>query len=107
MFSWLRAKRCHVPESQRGIAKPLHCARGKTCCEPLAQISANDGSSFVCMGCNDGTERPIDQDRLSFCFVNDWSDDEWFIDEHDAHSMSAVLAHGLAVDNCIRDASNQ
>lgn len=92
----------YVPEHKRGIVKAEHCCRGRTTCDPLAQICSNDGSSFVCLGQNDGTERQVEQDRLTFCFKNIASDDEWHVDEHDILSMLGVMAHGMAVDNCIK-----
>jgi len=91
----------HVPEGRRGIVRAEHCCRGRTTCKPLTQICSDDGTSFVCLGRNDGSEREVKDDRLTFCFKNDASDDEWHVDEHDVLSMLGVLAHGMAVDNCL------
>ena len=95
----------HVPEHQRGISKPRHCCRGKKTCDPLAQICSKDDESFICLGRNDGSERTVEQDRMTFCFKNEASDDEWDVAEWDVLSMMAVLTHGFAVDNCIETAN--
>ena len=80
------------------IILPDKCLRGYLNCEPLAQIEADNGDSFICCGLNDGSIREIEADRFTFCFKNLDTDEETYNDKRDLTHMLAVISQALAVD---------
>lgn len=76
---------------------PEKCLRGLDSCEPYAQIEADDGKSFICMGKNDGTTRDIEQDEFTVCWKNELFDDMSHWDKRDVADTISVLAQGMSV----------
>lgn len=80
------------------IYLPDKCLRGRSDCEPLTQIESDCGSSFICCGHNDGSDRSIPQDRFTLCWKNEAIDtrDHW--DEHDLIDTASVIMQALSAD---------
>ena len=82
---------------------PEKCLRGGSSCTPLAQIAAEGDVSFFCCGENDGSCRPIDQDKYTLCFKGQYRDDISYNDKRDLIHNAAVLMQALAIieeDDC-------
>ena len=79
------------------IQLPDLCLRGLDDCEPLSQIAADDGSSFICCGLNDGSSRCIEQDEFRHCWVNEKIDEMSDWDARDITDTISVLSGGLSV----------
>lgn len=79
------------------INLPEKCLRGKKTCEPLAQIESDCGTSFICCGENDGTERKVEQDKYTICWKSEEIDTEDHVDKFDIMDTISVLAQGLSV----------
>lgn len=77
---------------------PRDCPRGRSDCEALATIKSDCGKSFVCSGLNDGSTRKLKQDRFTFCFKNDQTDEMTHNDEQDMRDMLSVIAQTLSAD---------
>jgi hypothetical protein len=61
---------------------PEKCLRGLDDeCEPMCQIQADDGDSFICCGLN--IQRDVPQDVFTSCFKNHCSDTRYDMDEFD------------------------
>lgn len=78
------------------IYVPEKCLRGFSCCRPLAQIEADDGSSFFCCGENDGSDRPIEQDKYTVCFKGPHRDCRDYYDKRDLIHHSSVMLQAVA-----------
>lgn len=79
------------------IKIPYDCPRNKLGCIALANIIADDGSSFFCCGENDGSDRPVDQDKYTTCFKGQHRDEISYSDKRDLIHNSAVIIQALAV----------
>lgn len=77
---------------------PCECPRGRNDCEALATIKSDCGKSLVCSGLNDGTARQLEQDRFTFCFKNEETDEMTHNDEQDMRDMLSVIAQTLSAD---------
>lgn len=78
---------------------PKKCLRGLNTCRPLSQIvGGQDGDviSFFCCGENDGTDRPIEEDKYTVCFKGEFRDQVSYNDKRDLVHNMAVLAQALA-----------
>lgn len=84
------------------IQIPVDCPRGLTECKALATIESDCGKSFVCCGHNDGTTRKLEQDRFTFCMVNDENDTLYHYDDQDMKDNLSVLAQALSADQHIK-----
>ena len=82
------------------IQLPSFCARTPEVadCQPLAQIRADDGSSFICCGHNSSAVRQYPQDRFRVCWVNDSIDEMSDWDETDLLDTVSVMSQALSVD---------
>jgi len=76
---------------------PDKCLRGLDNCEPYAQIEADDGRSFICMGKNDGTTSKYAQDEFTVCWKNDDVDECSNWDRRDIIDTISVLSQGMSV----------
>ena len=85
----------HLPECT--------CPRGRGDCIALANIIADDESSFFCCGENDGSTRQIEQDRYTVCFKGEYRDAIDHYDKRDLIHHTAVMAQALA---CIQSDFN-
>lgn len=79
------------------IPLPDICLRGLDDCEPLSQIAADDGSSFICCGMNDGRTRTVEHDRFRHCWVNREIDELSDWDARDLADTISVLSGALSV----------
>lgn len=77
---------------------PEKCLRGLTTCQPLAQIVADDSSSFLCCGENQPEMRPVQQDIYTLCFKGEFRDDMRFNDRRDLVHTAAVIVQALAIE---------
>lgn len=84
------------------IELPDGCPRGLNDCEPLARIEADDRTSFICCGHNDGTTRLLDHDRFRVCWKNDVIDEISDWDEADILDTISVLGQAMSADNHMR-----
>lgn len=71
--------------------------RNRNDCKPLSQIAATNGESFFCCGENDGTNRPIEQDKYTVCFKGPHRDQISYNDKRDLAHNAAVLNWALAI----------
>ena len=78
------------------IHLPERCLRDRADCEPLAQLAADDGTSFICCGRNAEREHPADRFRV--CWKNDAVDEMGDWSERDIKDTLSVLAQALSVD---------
>ena len=76
---------------------PEKCLRGFDTCQPLSQIAATNGESFFCCGENDGTQRPVEQDKYTVCFKGQHRDETSYNDKRDLMHNAAVLNMALAI----------
>ena len=82
---------------------PEKCLRDRKDCEPYAQIVADGEISFYCCGKNDGSNRPVMQDKYTFCFKGPHRDEMSHNDKRDLTHNASVLIQALAVienDDC-------
>ena len=83
------------------IEIPYDCPKGRTDCRALANIVADDNSSFFCCGENNGDNRVIAQDKYTVCFKSDHRDSMDHYDKRDLIHHSAVMVQALAaVEKC-------
>jgi hypothetical protein len=66
-------------------------------CEPLSQIAADDGGSFICCGFNDESTRKHASDRYRHCWVNSEVDEMSDWDDRDIADTISVLSGALSV----------
>lgn len=78
------------------IYLPERCLRNRKDCEPYAQIEVDDGSSFICMGRNNGNMSDQPGDIFTHCWKNETVDEMTFWDERDIIDTISVLAQGLS-----------
>ena len=76
---------------------PLKCRRGLTTCQPLNEIVADNETSFICCGENDGSMCPVAEDRYTLCFKGEFRDDIRFYDRRDLVHTAAVIIQALAI----------
>ncbi len=87
---------------------PERCLRGRSDCQPLAQMEADTGESFVCCGerTNDPLERTVPQDRFTHCWKTlDGVDEMQHMDRYDMDSTIYVLSRALVMDDLKDDAT--
>lgn len=77
---------------------PCDCPRGRDDCEALATIKSDCGKSFICSGLNDGTTRTIEQDKFTFCFKNEETDEMTHNDEQDMIDIISVISQALSAN---------
>ena len=79
------------------IFLPEKCLRNKSCCRPLANVEADDGVSFICVGNNDGSTRKLPQDKFTLCWKNAEIDEcsDW--DKRDLTDTASVICQALSV----------
>lgn len=82
-----------------GIYLPEKCLRDQSDCEPLAQIASDCGDSFICVGCNDGTRREVEQDKYTYCWKTPVIDQEDHVDETDLLDTISVMSQAMSVIN--------
>lgn len=74
------------------------CPKG-TKCRPLANVVADDESSFVCVGFHNEEKEKYQQDRFRHCFKSAANTDSCFdYDEYDMKSVISVMADALLID---------
>lgn len=78
-----------------GIDIPYDCPRGRKDCIALANIKADDGSSFFCCGENNGETRPEEQDIYTTCFKGELRDDTNYSDKRDLVHQASVIVQAL------------
>lgn len=86
---------------------PERCLRNRTDCQPLAQIEADSGESFVCCGdrLGDPTMWAVPQDRFTHCLkTQDGVDQMQHMDRYDLDSKLYVLSRALVMDD-LREAA--
>lgn len=76
---------------------PHKCPRGRNNCIALSNMVADDGSSFVCCGENNGDTRPVEQDKYTVCFKGEFRDTEEYYDKRDLLHHSSVMLQAVAV----------
>ena len=77
---------------------PEKCPRGLTDCQPLAQVLADDESTFVCCGERQGdpTTWEVPQDIFTLCWKSqDGVDTLQWMDHYDLHSHLYVISRAL------------
>ena len=80
------------------LALPDGCPRGRSDCEALARVEADDGSSFICMGENDGSTRSHPGDRLRLCILSaEGVDSIQDLDLRDTADQMSVMAQAMSV----------
>jgi len=79
------------------IYLPEKCLRNLDDCQPIAQICADDISSFVCCGLNDGTNRKLKQDKFRVCWKNEEINETSDWDKRDLSDTASVLVQALSV----------
>ncbi len=80
-----------------GIDIPYDCPRGRKDCIALANIKADDGSSFFCCGENNGQPKAVEQDIFTTCFKGDYRDEINHHDKRDLIHQASVIVQALAV----------
>ena len=82
------------------IELPEECPRGRTDCQPLAQIKA-DATDFICVGLNDGSTRNCESDCYRKCIRTTGHgapyDELYDYNRRDLADECAVLAQAQAV----------
>lgn len=73
------------------------CPRGQGNCTPLANIVADDRSSFICCGQSGPQSRSVIEDPYRLCFYNKETDTCYDHDETDLRDLLAVIADALAL----------
>ena len=80
------------------IDLPQGCSRGRSDCEALASVDADDRSSFICMGETDGTTRSWPGDRFRLCVVSaEGVDSIQDLDGRDVADQLSVMAQAMSV----------
>lgn len=80
------------------IRLPDGCPRGRLDCEALARIEADDRSSFICMGENDGSTRSWPDDFLRLCVISaEGVDSIQDLDRRDVADQLSVMAQAMSV----------
>lgn len=79
------------------ISIPYDCPRGREDCKALANIKADDNSSFFCCGENNGENRTVEQDKYTVCFKGEHRDCIDHYDKRDLIHHSSVMIQALAV----------
>lgn len=79
------------------------CFRCRKDCKPIANIKSDESPlSFICVGYNDKSTRPIPQDRFTLCWKNDVIDEEGCWDRRDLLDTLSVIGQALSIDENIR-----
>jgi hypothetical protein len=73
------------------------CPRGKLDCSPLANIVADDHSSFICCGHSEPESRSVVTDPYRLCFYTGDTDSCYDHDETDLKDLLAIIADALAI----------
>lgn len=76
---------------------PYDCPRGRKDCIALANIVADDGSSFFCCGENNGDGVTIKEDIYTTCFKGEFRDERSHSDKRDLVHQAAILVQSLAI----------
>lgn len=79
------------------IERPERCLRGLGDCSPLAQLASDCGSSFICVGENDGTSRVHAQDLYRKCDVAEGAESMADCDQRDLTDELSVIAQALSL----------
>lgn len=82
---------------------PNKCLRGRSDCQPLAQIESDNGISFICCGHNDRTSRTIPKDEFRVCWKNAEIDEMSDWDKRDITDTISILAQALSIDENIKN----
>jgi len=80
-----------------GFILPDSCPRGRTNCNPYAQIVSDNCESFFCVGLHDGSLSKVLQDKYTVCFKGPHDDDISMCDKRDLIHQAAVLTQALAI----------
>ena len=78
------------------IILPAACLRGRSDCQPLAQISSARGESFICCGLSEKGSRSLLADEFRHCWKNEDCDEMSDCDERDVKDTVSVLAQALS-----------
>lgn len=78
------------------INLPQGCPRGLNC-DAVSRIESDDGTTFICVGRNDGLARTVEQDVLTKCVRSETCDTRENLDMLDLIDEGAVIAIALAV----------
>lgn len=84
------------------IDLPESCPRGRTDCEPLSQIIADELDDgvlcFICVGLNDGETRAVEGDIFRHCWRNSDTDEMGDWDHRDLIDTISVMSQALSID---------
>ena len=67
-------------------------------CQPLSNIVADDGSSFVCVGLHKDINNKYPEDRFRHCFKSESTDSMYDYDDYDLKSVVSVMSEALLLD---------
>ncbi len=74
------------------------CPR-QTDCEPLSNIVADGGASFVCVGLHREMKKDYPQDKFRHCFKSEAGTDTVFdYDTYDLKSVISIMSEALLID---------
>ena len=77
---------------------PSKCLRNRGDCMPLSQIEADDHSTFLCCGENDGSHRSVNQDKYTLCIKScEGIDDIRNCDKRDLIHQASIIMGALAI----------
>jgi len=79
------------------IILPKKCLRNLDDCQPISQICADDNSSFVCCGLNDGSTRKFKLDKFRLCWKNEEINEMSDWDKRDLTDTASVIVQALSV----------
>lgn len=79
------------------------CPRHLSNCSPLANVVADDGSTFVCCGLSEPAGRTVPEDSFRLCFVSETTDTIYDHDEVDLRDLAAVICDSLALAHRIEN----
>lgn len=78
------------------------CPRGIDC-NPVSNIIADNGESFVCAGYHEDEKKDYPQDKFRHCFKSAAGTDSMFDhDEYDLKSIIAVLSETILYEELIK-----
>jgi len=80
-----------------GFILPESCPRGRTNCNPYAQIVSDGCESFFCVGLHDGSLSKVLQDKYTVCFKGEHDDSISMYDKRDIIHNAAVLIQAAAI----------
>lgn len=67
-------------------------------CQPLSNIVADDGSSFVCVGLHKDLNNEYPEDRFRHCFKSETTNSMYHYDDYDLKSVVSIMSEALLID---------